>query len=86
MDDIDVGDSRAPMSLESLGIDKLSVEDRILLVRAIWDSITNHPSSPTISDALRAELDRRLDDDLANPEDVVPWEEVRAEALARIKQ
>ena len=86
MDDIVVGISQTPLSLESLGIDKLSVEDRILLVRAIWDSIANHPSRPTISDALRAELDRRLEDHLANPEDVVPWEVVRAEALARIKR
>ena len=65
------------ISLEALGITKMSIEDQIELVQAIWDNIAaNSPPRP-ISDALRAELDRRLDDHLANPDDVVPWEEVR---------
>jgi putative addiction module component (TIGR02574 family) len=75
-----------PVTLESLGIDRLSIEDRIALAHAIWDSIATDPRRPPISDALRAELDRRLAEHRANPEDVVSWEEVRAAALARIKR
>ena len=74
------------VSLEALGITKMSIADQIELVQAIWDNIAaNSPPRP-ISEALRAELDRRLEDHLANPDDVVPWEEVRTAALARIKR
>lgn len=31
-----------------------------------------------------AELDRRLDEHLANPDDVFSWEQVKAELLAKI--
>jgi len=75
-----------PVSLEELGIDRMSIEDRLTLVQAIWDSIASGNDRPALSDALRAELDRRLADHLANPDDVVPWEEVKAAALARVKR
>ena len=74
------------VSLEALGIDRMSREERIALVQAIWDSIAAMPERPPLSEALRQELDRRLADHLANPQDVVPWEQVEAEALARMKR
>jgi putative addiction module component (TIGR02574 family) len=74
------------VSLEAMGIDRMSIDERLELVQAIWDSIAHSASRPPISDALRAELDRRLADHLANPQDVVPWEEVKAAALARMKR
>lgn len=36
-----------------------------------------------LTDAQRQELERRLADHKAHPADVVPWEQVKAEALAR---
>ncbi|MBX9677604.1 MAG: addiction module protein [Gemmataceae bacterium] len=69
--------------LESLGLDRLSVDERIALVMQMWDSISNEVGQITLTDAQRAELERRADDDDANPDDVVPWEQVKAEALAR---
>jgi putative addiction module component (TIGR02574 family) len=69
-----------------LGIDRLSVEDRIALALAIWDSVAAQPHPPLLSEAQRQELQRRLDDHQANPEDVVPWEEIKAEALARFRR
>ncbi|MFO0864125.1 MAG: addiction module protein [Gemmataceae bacterium] len=36
-----------------------------------------------LTEAERAELERRADDDDVNPDDAVPWEQVKAEALAR---
>jgi putative addiction module component (TIGR02574 family) len=39
-----------------------------------------------LTEAQRQELKRRLADHLANPEDVVTWEQVKAEALARLGQ
>ena len=70
-----------PITLESFGIDKLSVEDRISLVQLIWDSI---PARPPISDALRAELDRRIAEDDADPDGGIPWEVVKAETAGRV--
>ncbi len=39
-----------------------------------------------LTEAQRNELERRLADHLAHPTDVVPWEEVKARALARRRQ
>ncbi|HBI45929.1 MAG TPA: hypothetical protein DDY78_24195 [Planctomycetales bacterium] len=68
---------------ESFGIDRLSVAERIVLVQQIWDSIAVDPNQVPLTEAQRHELERRADDDDANPGDVVPWEQVKAEALAR---
>lgn len=72
-------------TLEALGIDRMSVEDRITLVSAIWDSIAGERHATLLTETQRLELDRRLADHEANPEDVIPWEQVKAEALARIQ-
>jgi putative addiction module component (TIGR02574 family) len=69
-------------TLESLGIDRLSVAERILLVQQIWDSVAADVERVPLTEAQRQELERRADDD-ANPDDGVPWEQVKAEALAR---
>ena len=69
------------VSIRSLGIDRLSVAERLILVEELWDSIA---ASTPITDAQRAELDRRLADHEANPEDVVSWEEVHSSITARL--
>jgi putative addiction module component (TIGR02574 family) len=74
------------VSLESLGIDKLSIEDRLELVHAIWDSIAISNGLPTMSEELGRELDKRWQDHLDHPEDCVSLEEFKADALARLKK
>lgn len=69
-------------SLKALGIDRLSVEERIALVEDLWDSIAEETP---LTDLQRAELDRRLEDHEANPDDVVSWEDVKASIEARLK-
>jgi putative addiction module component (TIGR02574 family) len=49
-------------------------------------SCTALPERPPLGPALRQELDRRLAEHLANPGDVIPWEQVEAEALARMQR
>ena len=71
--------------LKSLGIDRLSVEERLTLVEDLWDSIAEEGAATSLTDAQRAELDRRLADHKANPDDVVPWEDVKASITARLK-
>jgi putative addiction module component (TIGR02574 family) len=73
-------------TVKSLGIDQLPRDVRVALVQEIWDTIAAETSHAPLSEAQRAELERRLADDDANPDDVVPWEEVKAKALARLKQ
>ncbi len=72
--------------LSSLGIDRLSVSDRILLVQEIWDSIALSVEQMPLTEAQRTELDRRLAALEADPNNVIPWEEVEARALARFRK
>ncbi len=64
----------------------LSVDERIRLVEAIWDGITSEPGQPELTEAQQEELERRLAAHKASPEDVVPWEEVKAQALERSRR
>jgi len=72
--------------MKDLGIDRLSVEDRLVLVQEIWDSVVADVERAPLTDAQRQELERRLADSLARPDAVTPWEEVKARALARARQ
>lgn len=73
-------------TLKSLGIDQLSIAERIALVQEIWDSIASTPDQIALTEAQKQELDRRLATHQANPSDVIPWEVVKAEALARLRR
>jgi putative addiction module component (TIGR02574 family) len=64
----------------------MNIDDRIRLVQAIWDEIAADRESAELTEEQREELDRRLADDEANPEDVVPWETIKAEARSRAKK
>jgi len=55
---------------------KLSVEERLRLIEAIWDSVAADAASVPLMDAQREELDRRLDDLERDGPSGVPAEEV----------
>lgn len=67
-------------------ITALSVDERIRLVEAIWDSIASEPGEPQLTESQQQELLRRLEAHAASPEDVVPWEEVKAQAIERARR
>ena len=67
----------SPSQLEQLL--NLSVEDRIQLVEAIWDSIADDPDSLPVTEAQRAELDRRLAAHQRDPDATRAWPQVRDE-------
>ena len=73
-------------TMKTLGIDQLPRDVRVALVHEIWDSIAAEATTMPLSEPQRAGLERRLADDEADPDDVVPWEEVKAKALARLKR
>jgi putative addiction module component (TIGR02574 family) len=70
-------------TIQSLGLDKLSPADQLSLVHDLWDHIAATGPGPRLSDAQRADLRRRVAEDEANPEDAIPWEQVKADARAR---
>jgi putative addiction module component (TIGR02574 family) len=76
----------ARVSLHDLGIDRLSIEERLHVAEAIWDSVVHDVEATPLPDWRRAELERRLVDSVANPDAVRPWGDVEAEALTRGKR
>lgn len=74
-----------PVTLASLGLDRLSREERLALVQELWDSIAAEPAPSLLSEAQREELRRRADEADASPDDGIPWEQVKAEGRARFR-
>jgi putative addiction module component (TIGR02574 family) len=72
------------VSVKTLGIDRLNVDERLALVEEIWASICADAKAFPLTDGQRAELDRRVADDDAFPDDVVPWDEVKASVRLRL--
>ena len=75
-----------PPTIQELGLDRLSIDDRLAVADAIWDSVARDAEAMTLSPAQRPELERRLADSIARPDAVTPWEVVKARALARARQ
>ena len=73
-----------PSLLNTLGIDRLSVEDRLQLVQEIWDSLDGRGDHLALTEAQEREIDRRIAALDANPEAVTLWEVVEARAWARL--
>lgn len=69
-------------SLKALGVEKLSIEERIALVEELWDSIAE---ATPLTEPQRAELDRRLEEHKRDPDDVVSWDVIKASIAARLK-
>ncbi len=73
---VDVG--RAIDDLRSL-----SVEDRMRVVQAVWDTLPEQAASPTSAEQA-AELNRRLDAYEADPDDLLTWDEVLEQLRGRL--
>jgi len=52
----------------------LPAAERLRLVEAIWDSIAAEPESIPISEAQRAEIERRLEEYRRDPSIAIPWD------------
>jgi putative addiction module component (TIGR02574 family) len=63
---------------KALGIDRLSLAERILLVEEIWDSIAAEAEALDVPQSHKDELDRRLAAYHADPYVGASWEEVKA--------
>jgi len=67
-------------------VDSWPVDDQIQLVQEVWDRLVDQDLEPGLTEAQAIEIDRRLAAYKASPENVVPWEEVKAKALARAQR
>jgi putative addiction module component (TIGR02574 family) len=69
------------MAKAAIDFDALSTDERLNLLEDLWASPSRNPAALPLTDAQRAELDRRLDDVEQDGPTGIPWEEV----LARIQ-
>jgi putative addiction module component (TIGR02574 family) len=65
------------VSVKSLGIDRLSIDERLALMEELWESIAADSAALSPTEAQCAELDRRLAGHDANPEAASAWDEVK---------
>ena len=57
-------------------VDRLTSEERLQLLEDLWESLRRAPEAVPVTDAQKAELDRRLDElDEEGPVGI-PWDEV----------
>jgi putative addiction module component (TIGR02574 family) len=64
--------------LKALGIDRLSLAERILLVEDLWDNIAQEAQQLPLTEAQEQDLQRRLAAYEANPKAGSGWDEVKA--------
>lgn len=73
------------ISLEALGWDRLSLDEKLELVSRLGDAlVASVPPGGLLSDTQREELRRRAADAQAHPEDSVAWEDALAATLKRL--
>jgi putative addiction module component (TIGR02574 family) len=65
-------------------LDTLSVDDRLAMIDAVWDSLCRDPDSVPIPDWHIEELQRRLTHHAVTPLEGRDWSEVQAELLKRL--
>lgn len=69
------------VTVQSLGIDRLPVDEQLALVREIWDHIIASGKRPKLSEAQLQELRQRVVEDDADPDNLIPWADVKAKTL-----
>ncbi len=61
-------------------------DDRIRLVQDVWGRLVDQGYEPELTEEMKAELDRRVEEMDRNPGSGVPWEEVKARVLGRLRK
>lgn len=64
-------------SLAVSALRDLSFSEKLLLVEDLWDELASQPNGVPLSKPVKAELDRRCADYLANPAEGCSWEEAK---------
>ena len=74
------------VSIQSLGIDRLGVDERLELVEEILASLADEAEPYPLTNAQKTELDQRLASYEQNPDDLVSLQEVMASVSSRLKR
>jgi putative addiction module component (TIGR02574 family) len=67
-------------------IETWPIHERILLIQDLCERLAGDEYEPALTEEMRAELDRRIEELDRNPELGVPWDEAKARALARVRK
>lgn len=67
-------------------VESWPIDDRIRLVQDVWDRLVDQGHEPELTEEMKAELDRRIEEMDRNPDSGVPWEEVKARVLGRLRK
>lgn len=70
------------LTIESFGIDRLTVRERLELIERIWDSLPESVGPDEVPDSHLAELARRRAEAASRPGEGRPWREVLASPKA----
>ena len=65
------------MNMKNLGIDQLTIDERIELVEAIWGSIAAETAAISLTETQAIDLQRCLAEHYADPNSGSTWDEVR---------
>ena len=65
-------------TMQELGIDRMSSEQRMALALEIWESLAEDRPPSRLTDEQRAELARRDAEMDANPEIALTWQQIRS--------
>ena len=71
------------VSRDLASFDQLSTAERIRLLQDLWDEIAADPSAVPVTEAQRAELDRRLESHRATPHECVDWADAKDRLRSR---
>ena len=66
------------MSIPAIDINAMEPEERLRLIGDLWDSLSESPEDVSLTEAQRAELDRRLDRLESGKAKLVSWDELKA--------
>jgi len=67
-------------------VESWPIDDRVRLVQDVWNQLVDRGYEPGLTEEMKAELDRRIEEMDRNPNAGVPWEDVKARVLERIRK
>lgn len=65
------------VTMKQLGIDKLSIEDRLALLDEIWESVAPARENQPLTEEQKELFAARMADMKNNPDNVLTWEEIQ---------
>lgn len=74
-------------TFKSLGLNELTTPQKVVILENLWEDLTGEvPPGIWTEGEYKAELIRRRDDAIANPDDRIPWEQVLGDTLKRLEK